>query len=391
MTKPTKPDVDGKRRAKPRVTTRGGKRITKPTKPDVVPESGDDVRTGEGRRMTEPTKPDVRGKLRRTTEIDVPFQNRGGLRPIVPNGHAKSVALAHLLSVVSAWAYADEVELIRRLESLVPGEKFEVMPFGTSNNALFIHAMGYLIRIRKGRKIDRDTGIVCFQGTDWKNTTSWLVDANVRTTQVLDMGSVHGGFARNVAAIYKDMEDELQKIVPSAAGVEEGKLQDLYFTGHSLGGGMAALAAARLWNSPDLEWRKRIRSVLRGLHTFGQPKVGDPTFARSCDESELSTITYRYVYKNDIVPRFPPRSTGKFEHFGKGFVCGERGWVRASQPLRQLYTGILSNLIGLLPAVFETFTFTRRIPNWLGISWPDHSPLNYIWCSQVHECSEPLL
>jgi hypothetical protein len=163
---------------------------------------------------------------------------------------------------------------------------------------------------------------------------------------------------------------------------------ELHLTGHSLGGGEAALAAAMLWNDPDLEFRDKIRRVLRNVSTFGQPMVGDETFAKSCDETKLSDITYRYVYKNDLVPRFPPRSTGKFAHFGKEFVCGEQGWMRASQPLSQLYTGILSNLIGLMPFVLDTFRFTRWIQ--LGISWSDHSPVNYIWCSQIQKCSNPL-
>ncbi|RCN25095.1 triacylglycerol lipase [Ancylostoma caninum] len=70
------------------------------------------------------------------------------------------------------------------------------------------------------------------------------------------------------------------------------------FTGHSLGGALAAVAAAR--------------TVAEGLrpghqltvYTFGEPRVGNVDFAKSFDE--LIPNSYRVVFGKDIVPHMPP-------------------------------------------------------------------------------------
>jgi hypothetical protein len=90
-----------------------------------------------------------------------------------------NVDLTHLLAVASAWAYADKEELQHRLELMAPGSKFTIHRLGSSNDALLIHAVAYLIWNEKRR-----LGVLCFQGTPWKNATSWLVDANVHATQM---------------------------------------------------------------------------------------------------------------------------------------------------------------------------------------------------------------
>jgi hypothetical protein len=67
----------------------------------------------------------------------------------------------------------------------------------------------------------------------------------------------------------------------------------LWITGHSKGGAIAALAAVRL----------QAEGVTPRIVTFGAPKVGDEDFAAAYDARFTHT---RYEYADDIVPHLPP-------------------------------------------------------------------------------------
>jgi triacylglycerol lipase len=72
----------------------------------------------------------------------------------------------------------------------------------------------------------------------------------------------------------------------------------MWVTGHSLGGAMAVLVAAEL--QPN-----------GGLHTFGQPRVGNSAFLKTLDGIKY----YRYRNNNDAVTAVPP-SFLLFRHGG---------------------------------------------------------------------------
>ncbi|EYC43147.1 hypothetical protein Y032_0502g2632 [Ancylostoma ceylanicum] len=69
------------------------------------------------------------------------------------------------------------------------------------------------------------------------------------------------------------------------------------FTGHSLGGALAALAAVR---TAKQGYRKRNQIT---IYTFGEPRVGDKTFATNFDA--LVPNSYRVVFRRDIIPHIP--------------------------------------------------------------------------------------
>jgi len=81
------------------------------------------------------------------------------------------------------------------------------------------------------------------------------------------------------------------------------KKPHVFFTGHSLGGALATLAASR-WNTPTTH-----------LYTFGSPRVGGKKFIQSFVFGER----YRYRNNNDIVTKVP------FEILGYKHVSGEGG------------------------------------------------------------------
>ena len=86
-------------------------------------------------------------------------------------------------------------------------------------------------------------------------------------------------------------------------------LEALYITGHSLGGAMAGLMAVMIRH--ERKYRKALGRRLRAVYTFGQPMIGDPGFAKACQEDGfLGENVIRYIYDRDIVPRLPPSVSG---------------------------------------------------------------------------------
>ena len=68
---------------------------------------------------------------------------------------------------------------------------------------------------------------------------------------------------------------------------------------------MAILAADRLTND-SIE--------VKGVYTFGQPRVGDKAFTDNYD-SKMKECTFRFVHDEDIVPKIPSFFQG-YKHVG---------------------------------------------------------------------------
>ncbi|CAM4455326.1 lipase family protein [Paenibacillus tarimensis] len=133
-----------------------------------------------------------------------------------------------------------------------------------------------------------DTVIVAFRGT--VTVSDWMADLNAKQVKyrpVRDGGATHAGFT----AIYMSMRDQLRK---SLAPLIDGR--QLYVTGHSLGGALAALAA------PDIAANTSGRPPV--VYTFGAPRTGDPAFARMFNRS--IPHMHRVYNTRDIVPHVPP-------------------------------------------------------------------------------------
>lgn len=74
--------------------------------------------------------------------------------------------------------------------------------------------------------------------------------------------------------------------------------QTIWFTGHSLGGALARLAAARLYFEES-------NLLADGVYSFGQPRTCDWILARAYDKA-FTDRTYRFINNNDIVTQLPP-------------------------------------------------------------------------------------
>ncbi len=190
----------------------------------------------------------------------------------------------------------------------------------------------------------------------------------------------------------------------------EQKPLALYITGHGLGGAFAALTAAAIHLDPEMAQLQMnpqtmgnqymnqqmnqqqgavdpsnpqnmgIQSGLRSVYTFGQPMFADRNLALML-EGKFGERLFRHVYKNDIVPRLPPRITGNFAHFGREFVATGGVWVRNQKLMRQAYMNMLGNVVGTVAWIKDMMPIAQWLP--MQFAWGDHSPLNYLRVSKA--------
>lgn len=150
---------------------------------------------------------------------------------------------------------------------------------------------------------DHDCVMTC-RGTEpneWND-----IEADVKATSVLaeTVGKVHGGFKDEVDHLWPELEQALTD-----------NNQPVWFSGHSLGGAMATICAARCEKSDKLP-------TPDGLYTFGSPRVGDRLYGK-----HVKLPHYRWVNNNDIVTRVPPMWMG-FHHHGHRVYLDRNGRLR---------------------------------------------------------------
>ena len=100
---------------------------------------------------------------------------------------------------------------------------------------------------------------------------------------------VHDGFWKAVDSLWPQMLPAVQELLASETQPK------LYIAGHSKGGAMAAIAAARLFIEENI--------VAAGVYIYAAPRAGNSTFVSGFP----STVpVLRYEHYLDIVPLLPP-------------------------------------------------------------------------------------
>lgn len=137
--------------------------------------------------------------------------------------------------------------------------------------------------------------VVAFRGTD--DVADWLTNLDAIQTGAFKKvygGKVHEGFARALNSVWHKVVNRIELL--------RTKKQRIWVTGHSLGGALATLAGRRLG--------KAMKPA--GIFTFGQPRVGDPQFAK-----KFKLTMHRFVNDRDLAPRVPPRGIFiRYRHVG---------------------------------------------------------------------------
>ncbi|RKO92954.1 Alpha/Beta hydrolase protein [Blyttiomyces helicus] len=156
----------------------------------------------------------------------------------------------------------------------------------------------------------RRTIVVSFRGTI-KTISDWLHDFNAfvkATPSYLPTGSVSQGFSE----VYDSVQSFVQQALPAAVQANPG--YSVSFTGHSLGGASATLAAADAFQY----LKGTINTSDMYLITVGCPRVGDSNFASYMDQAGLGDI-WRSANLGDTVPKAPPTFLG-YAHVGQSSV-----------------------------------------------------------------------
>lgn len=172
--------------------------------------------------------------------------------------------------------------------------------------------------------------IVAFRGTEIKKIRDVVADARVIPTTG-SIGTVHRGFNDALHQVWgshasKDMRQTIKKF--------QDNKQTIWICGHSLGGALAALAAA--------EYIINDKGTVNGLYTIGQPRIGNAEFAARFEKA-LPNNYYRFVNNNDIVPRVPLSLPAfKYAHAGRELYIDSKGQLQDSMPWWKLVWDRLS-------------------------------------------------
>jgi triacylglycerol lipase len=236
--------------------------------------------------------------------LDYPYFQRCDVS-FAPEARDYSSANAWWLAEASFLAYgnADLIARCVEADTLLRREGMQWEPIvGDGDTAgLILHNDQIAMVAFRGTRVLGLQDPLAFQASLAPNLRDIVTDA--RFLQVaFGSGRVHQGFAYAFEPLVEHLTLKLE------AHAEAGR--SIWFTGHSLGGALATLAAARF----GLGER-------RGLYTFGSPRVGDAAFG-----SVLEGQThFRFVHHDDIIARVPPPPN--YAHCGRLVYIDDDGSI----------------------------------------------------------------
>lgn len=313
--------------------------------------------------------------------------------------------IAHVMATCSAYAYAGP-ETVSMIMARLGLEDNQCRMIQMSVDPMLLRSTAFVIQSKSGR-----AAILCYRGTEPLSLINWMVNLDVDPEQIgYEVGgpcpTVHGGFYRNTRATRYEVMNTLKRACErrsvrvsefdGAHAMMDGPLEALYITGHSLGGGMAALMAVMMRH--ERKYREVFADRLKAVYTFGQPMIGNPDFVAACQrDAFLREKVIRYVYGEDMVPHLPPATSGPFQHFGREYryrtssfrssLMGLLGrfwgnnqqlpvvWEESAAPSSQT-SGVPAILLANLAFVAGRFQVTRPLP--AAHSVEHHFPQHYI-------------
>jgi len=199
----------------------------------------------------------------------------------------------------------------------------EAAGLGTANGRFLGDTQAFVLKNEKKR-----VAVLVFRGTEPRKLADLWTDLQIEREAERDLGEVHEGF-RQAFDASGEGEPSLQEKVAGlldplllngegAQGANEHRPYSLWVTGHSLGGALAHLFAARY-----LRDRPAARELFGGCVTFGEPRVGNHAFAGKSQQLGNGRFV-RFVNDLDIVARIPLRSLG-YAHTTPSFTIDNAG------------------------------------------------------------------
>jgi triacylglycerol lipase len=226
------------------------------------------------------------------------------------------------------------------------------------NSACFVAAAG------------RDATIIAFAGTDPLSIQDWIIDF----TAAHSPDDLHQGFKNSVDAVW----GKISPVIQQRANAEK----KLFFTGHSLGGALAIIAAERAM--------RELGSQATAVYTFGGPRVGGLEFFNRYGSS-LGDSTFRLVHGSDLVAAVPPTIRGDFLHVGHCVHISSGDHFEDQTPRERIDLNNPDLVKSALQSAIATILFFAighpqltvgpRLLDQLAIALPpmvkDHVPANY--------------
>ena len=185
-------------------------------------------------------------------------------------------------SLINAWWLCELSRLIYRQcpqecgsDAPIPIRSEILNGVGLHEVEVFANGTNYCSLVQSQNRSARSFAALVFRGTT--GFEGWWSNMQAIQTCWPGGGSVHTGFKADFLGLW-------QKIEPILLTID----LPLYFTGHSLGGALAIMAASLF--------------PARAIYTFGAPKAGDSVFADSLKNVRI----YRFENNRDIITTVPP-------------------------------------------------------------------------------------
>jgi hypothetical protein len=214
--------------------------------------------------------------------------------------------------------------------------------------------------------------IVGFRGSagliDWINNLTALPVPHLAVTN----GVVHGGFNAAYLAVRQNLVTSVVGAIIERLGTDDA-IQQVCFTGHSLGGAMASFAA--------FDFRFILADDLAVRHyTYGAPKIGN-TYV-TFDFDGMIPDSFRMVNAGDPVPKLPaPGGPTKYRHV-KTLVFFDPDGTMTVDPCPQPVYDWPAQISKYLPAGLDAAVSYTDAAIALGISaaggFPEHDMNLYI-------------
>ena len=197
--------------------------------------------------------------------------------------------------------------------------------------------------------------IVAFRGTEQDRLGDAFDDARFGLVR-----ATHGSVMEASGTRSNVVDAAGAKLTPLAAS------RTVWFSGHSLGGALATLAADRFPSTA-------------GVCTIGSPRVGDRLFAAAFD-ARFGARAARYVNDADIVTHVPTPFPLLYQHVGQLRHITPDGRITSQAPMLAHFVRDIFGDVGHLQDVVQALQAgaMRRAPDFL----LDHMPRGYttdIW------------
>jgi triacylglycerol lipase len=166
-----------------------------------------------------------------------------------------------------------------------------------------------------------DCIIVAFRGTDAGELADWKTNLRHKPTSG-PFGLVHSGYLAAVDLLWPRLTASLQRMRENN--------QTLLLTGHSMGGALAVVAAAKFSAEGVIP--------LAGLYTFGQPAVAEAAFETEL-ASRIAGRYFRFVNSIDMVPGVPVDTA--FAPGGQQFFIDRGGRIHTGDMTTRLMSAHL--------------------------------------------------